>query len=102
MQHVIHSNHAGIVIICKQKAVHAGRVEYYYQEVDTWHTTHADGVEVFYFSNGQTEAHHPSGVKEIIFPDGVIRKVFPDGKEQDVTPEQLLPAVKLPMPEGTD
>ena len=41
----------------------AGRVEYYYAEVDTWHTTHADSVEVFYFASGQTEAHHPSGLK---------------------------------------
>lgn len=40
-----------------------GRVEYYYAEVDTWHTTHADSVEVFYFASGQTEAHHPSGLK---------------------------------------
>jgi hypothetical protein len=30
-----------------------GRVEYYYAEVATWHTTYADGVEVFYFPNGQ-------------------------------------------------
>lgn len=41
----------------------AGRVEYYYAEVDTWHTTHAGGMEVFYFATGQTEAHHPSGLK---------------------------------------
>ena len=40
-----------------------GRVEYYYAEVDTWHITHADSVEVFYFASGQTEAHHPSGLK---------------------------------------
>ena len=46
----------------------AGLIEYYYKEVDTWHTTHPSGVEVFYFSTGQTEAHHPSGMKEIIFP----------------------------------
>jgi hypothetical protein len=30
-----------------------GRVEYYYAEVATWHTTYADGVEVFHFPNGQ-------------------------------------------------
>ncbi len=80
----------------------AGRVEYYYCEVDTWHTTHANGIEVFYFPNGQTEAHHPSGTKEIIFPDGVIRRVFTDGREQDVTPEQLSGPVKYPMPEDRD
>ena len=80
----------------------AGKVEYYYCEEETWHTTHANGIEVFYLPNGQTEAHHPSGTKEIIFPDGVIRRVFTDGREQDVTPEQLSSPVKHPMPHGKD
>ena len=79
-----------------------GRVEYYYREVDTWHTTHANEIEVFYFPNGQTEAHHPNGTKEIIFSDGVIRRVFTDGREQDVTPDQLSSPVKYPMPGHTD
>jgi len=34
-----------------------GRVEYFYREVDTWHTTHAGGAEVYHFPSGQTEAH---------------------------------------------
>ena len=41
-------------------ALPAGRVEYWYAEVSTWHTTHRNGVEVFHFGNGQTEAHHPA------------------------------------------
>ena len=36
-----------------------GRVEYWYAEVATWHTTHPSGIEVFHFGSGQTEAHHP-------------------------------------------
>ena len=42
-------------------------MEYFYAEVDSWHTTHADGTEVFHFPSGQTEAHHPGGRKEILF-----------------------------------
>lgn len=42
---------AGIEI--KQPLSLPGKVEYYYAEVDTWHTTHPSGVEVFYFPNGQ-------------------------------------------------
>eukprot|EP00884_Botryococcus_braunii_P012520 jgi/Botrbrau1/21269/Bobra.39_2s0059.1 len=53
-----------------------GKVEYYYAEVDTWHTTFPDGLEVFHFANGQTEAHYPVGHKEIAFPDGSMRIVF--------------------------
>ncbi|GAQ86819.1 hypothetical protein KFL_003130080 [Klebsormidium nitens] len=63
-----------------------GRVEYYYAEVATWHTTYADGVEVFHFPNGQVEQHEPDGSKEIFFPDGAVRKVNPDGTEEDVAP----------------
>lgn len=50
--------------------VPAGRVEYFYQEVGTWHTTHRSGVEVFHFGNGQTEAHHPEpdSYKEVSAP----------------------------------
>ena len=37
-----------------------GRVEYFYREVDTWHTTHPGGVEVYHFPSGQTEARKRS------------------------------------------
>lgn len=50
--------------------VPAGRVEYFYREVGTWHTTHSSGIEVFHFANGQTEAHHPEpdSYKEVSAP----------------------------------
>ncbi len=48
-------------------------------QVGTWHTTHADGVEVFHFPNGQSEGHHPGGLKEIVFVDGEVRRVLPSG-----------------------
>ena len=48
-------------------------------QVGTWHSTYADGVEVFHFPSGQTEAHHPGGLKEVLFPDGAARRVLPDG-----------------------
>jgi centromere protein J len=60
-----------------------GRVEYYYKEVDTWHTTHPGGAEVYHFPSGQTEAHGLDGYKEILFPDGLLRRVYPDGREED-------------------
>ena len=66
------------------KRVHpGGRVEYFYKEVDTWHTTHPEGVEVYHFPSGQTEAHGAGGQKEILFPDGLLRRVYPDGREED-------------------
>lgn len=30
-----------------------GSIEYYYSEVDTWHTTKPSGVEIFYFPDYQ-------------------------------------------------
>lgn len=66
-----------------KRAHPGGRVEYFYREVDTWHTTHPGGVEVYHFPSGQTEAHGPNGYKEILFPDGLLRRVYPDGREED-------------------
>ena len=66
-----------------KRAHPGGRVEYFYKEVDTWHTTHPEGVEVYHFPSGQTEAHGADGRKEILFPDGLLRRVFPDGREED-------------------
>ena len=40
-----------------------GRVEYFYREVDTWHTTHPGGVEVYHFPSGQTEARDVSSTR---------------------------------------
>ena len=62
-----------------------GVVRYYYAEVDTWHSTHPGGGEVYHFPSGQTEAHAPGGrVKDIRFPDGARRRVHADGREEDV------------------
>ncbi len=52
-------------------------------QVDTWHTTHPEGVEVYHFPSGQTEAHGVDWRKEILFPDGLLRRVYPDGREED-------------------
>lgn len=61
-------------------------VEYYYDEVDTWHTTHpACGVEVYHFvSTGQVELHGAHDYKEVLFPEGILRRIYPDGREEDV------------------
>lgn len=69
--------------------VGAGTVEYYYSEVDTWHTTHTNKIEVFHFPSGQVEAHHPSGLREILFPDRTVRLVHGDGTEADAEQSQL-------------
>ena len=61
---------------------------YYYAAAQTTHTTHAeDGLEVFEFSNGQTEKHFRDGRKEVFFADGTVKIIdangtvttFPDG-----------------------
>ncbi|KAK3239881.1 hypothetical protein CYMTET_50226 [Cymbomonas tetramitiformis] len=57
----------------------SGRVDYYYAEVDTWHTTHVTGIEVYHFAGGQCEAHHQNGDKDIAFPDGSMRHIAADG-----------------------
>lgn len=76
----------------------AGTVEYFYAEVSTWHTTHPDGVEVFYFPSGQTETHHPNGLKEIQGADGLVRLVNADGSEEDADVSQLSRAAQRKRP----
>ncbi len=73
-------------------------MEYFYAEVDTWHATHSDGVEVFYFPSGQTETHHPSGLKEILSADGLVRLVHADGREEDAARSQLSRAAQRGKP----
>ena len=83
-----------------------GKVEYFYAEVDTWHVTHADGLEVYYFASGQAEAHFPDGAKEILFADGVARRVGAPGApgapappaEADADPAALSRALRAPPP----
>ena len=44
---VIHFNNGDV------KKTKGTTTEYYYAEVDTWHTTHNNGIEVFHFPSGQ-------------------------------------------------
>lgn len=56
-------------------------------------------LQVFYFPNGQTEAHHKDGSKEILFPDGMLRKVLPSGEEVPHGAAELSEAVLTPKPQ---
>ncbi len=76
----------------------AGTVEYFYAKADTWHTTCPEGLEVYHFPTGQTEAHHKGGLKEIIFPDGSMRLVRSQGAESDADMSMLSLAVKRAKP----
>jgi centromere protein J len=76
----------------------AGIVEYFYAKADTWHTTFPEGVEVYHFPTGQTEAHHKGGLKEIIFPDGNMRLVHSQGAESDADLDMLSASVKRAKP----
>lgn len=84
-----------------KKSYPEGKIEYFYAEVQTWHTTHAFGLEVYHFPSGQTEAHFPDGSKEILFADGVARKVpAPDAgaREADVDVSLLSEHIRAPKP----
>ena len=61
--------------------------------MDTWHTTHTDGVEVYHFPGGQTEVHN-AGTNDIRFPDGTVRHITCDGVSAHV---QLQPTAIMPM-----
>lgn len=71
-----------------------GTIEYYYSDVETWHTTHPSGDELYHFvATDQVELHRArgssSGVeKEILFPDGTLRRIHVDGREEDVDPSR--------------
>jgi hypothetical protein len=54
--------------------------------VDTWHTTHADGTEVYHFPGGQTEVHNADATKDIRFPDGSVRHCDLEGISTEVEP----------------
>ncbi|CAB3981140.1 centromere J-like [Paramuricea clavata] len=60
------------------------RVEYYYAEVQTTHTTYPDGLEVLRFPSNQIEKHYPDGTKEIIFPDQTVKYLYTSGAEECV------------------
>ena len=57
------------------------RLEYFYAEVSTWHTTYPEGLEVYEFPNNQVERHFSDGSKEIVHPDGTMRHILSDGRE---------------------
>jgi centromere protein J len=84
-----------------KKAYGNGSVEYYYAEVDTWHTTHGNGIEVFHFPSGQIEAHFPNGTKEVLFPDGIAHRLTdPEGDEhQTIDPSNLCYVFSKPKPQ---
>jgi hypothetical protein len=56
-------------------------------------------MQVFYFPNGQTEAHHADGTKEVLFPDGALRIVQRDGTEHVLDASKLSEAVLMPQPQ---
>ena len=69
-------------------ASRGGCVQYYYAEVATWHSSLADGREVYHFPSGQCEAHLPDGSKEILFADRSFRVV---GRAADREDEVEIP-----------
>lgn len=58
--------------------------------------------QVFYFPNGQTEAHHVDGSKEILFPDGTLRQVLENGTESMLDAAHLSEAVLTPQPQAIE
>jgi hypothetical protein len=74
----------------------SGKVEYYYKKVEAWQVSEP-GVDVFFFQNGQREAHHGDGSREIIYPDGTCSRIM-EGAEHSVPFENLSEAVKQTVP----
>ena len=71
-----------------KRAHNDGIVEYYYRDVDTWHTTHPSGVELYHFAHTDQVELHAAGEepkeKHILFSDGTIRVIHADGREEDI------------------
>ena len=71
-----------------KRAHNDGIVEYYYRDVDTWHTTHPSGVELYHFAHTDQVELHAAGEepkeKHILFPDGTLRVIHADGREEDI------------------
>ncbi len=64
-----------------------GCVVYYYAAADTTHTTFPDGLNVYLFSNKQTERHFPDGAKEIMFADGTVKRILANGDSESIFPD---------------
>ena len=71
-------------------------MEYFYQQVEAWQVSEP-GVEVYYFQNGQREAHHEDGSREIIYPDGSCSRVV-GAEEHSASFQSLSEAVKQAVP----
>ncbi|XP_041971804.1 centromere protein J [Aricia agestis] len=73
----------------KENFYNEGRIKYFYAENKTVHTTHADGLEVLEFPDGQTEKRYKDGSSEIRLPNGSIR--YFDPKNEHVREEWRFP-----------
>lgn len=72
------------------KTTRSGRVDYYYAQADTTHTTMPDGLQIYYFPNKQVEKHFPDGRKEISFPDQTRKVMHPDGMHESFFPDGVV------------
>ncbi|XP_063833086.1 centromere protein J [Ostrinia nubilalis] len=66
-----------------------GRIKYFYADTKTYHTTHADGLEVLEFIDGQVEKRYKDGSTEIRLPNGSVR--YFDPKNEHVREEWRFP-----------
>ncbi|KAI5642592.1 centromere protein J [Phthorimaea operculella] len=73
----------------KENFYSEGRIKYYYAEAKTYHTTHADGLEVLEFPDGQVEKRYKDGSSEIRLPNGSVR--YHDPKNEHVREEWRFP-----------
>ncbi|XP_049879072.1 centromere protein J [Pectinophora gossypiella] len=73
----------------KENFYNEGRIKYYYAEAKTYHTTHADGLEVLEFPDGQVEKRYKDGSSEIRLPNGSVR--YQDPKNEHVREEWRFP-----------
>ncbi|XP_026740811.1 centromere protein J [Trichoplusia ni] len=73
----------------KENFYSEGRIKYYYAETKTFHTTHADGLEVLEFPDGQVEKRYKDGSSEIRLPNGSVR--YFDPKNEHVREEWRFP-----------
>ncbi|CAB3246156.1 unnamed protein product [Arctia plantaginis] len=73
----------------KENFYNEGRIKYFYAETKTYHTTHADGLEVLEFPDGQVEKRYKDGSSEIRLPNGSIR--YFDPKNEHVREEWRFP-----------
>ncbi|XP_075983380.1 spindle assembly abnormal 4 [Anticarsia gemmatalis] len=73
----------------KENFYSEGRIKYFYSETKTYHTTHADGLEVLEFPDGQVEKRYKDGSSEIRLPNGSVR--YFDPKNEHVREEWRFP-----------